>query len=124
LIIVDATAFVDLLLGSANAGIVEDRLRPHADDLHAPHLVDLEVTRALRSFGAREPLSDFLALAIERYPHTLVLPRIWELRDNFSAYDGVYVALAEGLEAPLLTSDKGLARATRAHTDVEVLLAA
>jgi predicted nucleic acid-binding protein len=124
LIVVDASAFVDLLLGFANAAAVEDELRAHPDDLHAPHLVDLEVMRALQRFRAREPLSDFLVLPMQRYPHTLLLPRIWELRDNFSAYDGAYVALAEGLEAPLLTSDKSLARATRKHTDVEVLLAA
>ena len=75
-------------------------------------------------FGARERLRDFLDLPIERYAHSLLLPRTWELRDNFSTYDGVYVALAEGLEAPLLTSDKRLAKAVRKHTDVEVLLAA
>jgi predicted nucleic acid-binding protein len=124
LIVVDASAFVDLLLGRANAGAVEDALRAHPEDLHAPHLVDLEVMSALRRFKAREPLSDFLVLPMQRYPHTILLTRIWELRDNFSAYDGAYVALAEGLEAPLLTADKSLAKATRKHTDVEVLLAA
>jgi predicted nucleic acid-binding protein len=124
LIVVDASAFVDLLLAFANAGSVEEQLRAHSDDLHAPHLVDLEVVPALRRFGAREPLDDFLDLPIERYPHTLLLPRIWELRDNFSAYDAVYVTLAEALAAPLLTSDRRLARAARKHTDVEVLLAA
>src|SRR4051812_22959511 len=124
LIVVDASAFVDLLLAFSNAASVENQLRTHPDDLHAPHLVDLEVLSALRRFGAHEQLSDFLDLPIERYAHTLLVPRVCELRDNFSTYDGVYVALAEGLEAPLLTSDKRFAKSVRKHTDVEVLLAA
>jgi predicted nucleic acid-binding protein len=86
--------------------------------------VDLEVINALRRLGARQPLRDFLELPIERYPHTLFLPRIWELRENFTAYDAMYVALSEVLDAPLLTADRRLAKATRKHTDVEVLLAA
>jgi predicted nucleic acid-binding protein len=124
LIVVDASAFADLVLDFANAPTIEQQLRAHALDVHAPHVVDLEVLRALRRFDARAPLVDFLDLPIERYPHTLLLPRIWDLRDNFSAYDGGYVALAEVLQAPLLTSDRRLAKATRNHTDVEVLLAA
>jgi predicted nucleic acid-binding protein len=124
LIVVDASAFADLVLDFANAPSIEEELRARAFDVHAPHVVDLEVLRVLRRFGVRAPLVDFLDLPIERYPHTLLLPRIWDLRDNFSAYDGVYVALAEGLQAPLLTSDRRLAKATRKYTDVEVLLAA
>jgi predicted nucleic acid-binding protein len=71
-------------------------------------------------------VADFLDLPIERYPHTLLVPRVWELRHNFTAFDATYVALAEALEedVPLLTSDRRLARAVRKHTDVEVLLAA
>jgi predicted nucleic acid-binding protein len=124
LVVIDASAVVNQLIGGEPAASVEHHTARGYDDLHAPHLIDLEVLNALRRFGAREPVADFLDLAIERYSHTLLLPRIWELRDDFSAYDGMYVALAEVLEAPLLTSDKSLARATRRHTDVEVLLAA
>jgi predicted nucleic acid-binding protein len=124
LVVIDATAVVNQLIGGGPAASIELHTARGSEDLHAPHLIDLEVLNALRRFGAREPVADFLDLAIERYAHTLLLPRTWELRSNFSAYDGMYVALAEVLEAPLLTSDRRLARATRKHTDVEVLLAA
>ena len=124
MVVIDASAVINQLIGGRAAARVEHHTAHGDEDLHAPHLIDLEVLNALRRVGARHPVIDFLDLAIERYTHTLLLPRIWELRSNFSAYDGVYVALSEVLEAPLLTSDKSLARAARKHTDVEVLLAA
>lgn len=124
MVVIDASAVIDQLRGGEAAARIEELTAYGSEDLHAPHAVDLEVLSALRRFGAREPLADFLDMTIERYPHTLLLPKIWELRDNFSAYDAVYVTLAEVLEAPLLTSDRRLANATRKHTDVEVLLAA
>jgi predicted nucleic acid-binding protein len=134
LIVVDASAMIDLLLESANAATVEHQLRTHEGDLHAPHLVDAEVVSGLRRANAsgvaneraQEMLGDFLDLPMERYPHTLLTPRIWELRHNFTPFDATYVALAEALAdgAPLLTSDGHLAKAVRKHTDVEVLLAA
>jgi predicted nucleic acid-binding protein len=114
LVVIDASALIDLLLGFS---IVED-------DLHAPAVIDLEVLSALKRIEAREAFEDFLDLPIERYPHTVLVPRIWELCQNFTVHDGTYVALAEGLDVPLLTSDKRLAGAARKHTDVEVLLAA
>jgi predicted nucleic acid-binding protein len=124
LVVIDASAVVNQLIGGGAAARVEHHTAQGSEDLHAPHALDLEVLSALRRLGPPEPLSDFLEMPVVRYPHTLLLPRMWELRHNFSAYDAVYVALAEGLEAPLLTSDRRLARATRKHTDVEVLLAA
>jgi predicted nucleic acid-binding protein len=124
LVVIDASAVVNQLIGGALAASVERHTAQGDEQLHAPHLVDLEVINALRRLGARQPLRDFLELPIERYPHTLFLPRIWELRENFTAYDAMYVALSEVLDAPLLTADWRLAKATRKHTDVEILLAA
>ena len=131
---VDASALVELLLGRPAEAQVAQHLRVHAFNLHAPHLVGVEVTSALRRIvaleeadapRATEALTDFLDLPLERYAHEALLPRAWTLRENMSAYDATYVALAEVLEdggAPLLTADRRLAQAVRAHSDVEVLL--
>ena len=98
--------------------------------LHAPHLLDLEVTQVLRRCVAagqideergRAALSDLSEFPLRRYPHVLLLPRVWELRNNFTAYDAVYVALAEVIDAPLLTRDQRLAAAARRHVKVEVV---
>lgn len=98
--------------------------------LHSPYLLDIEVSQVLRRFtlrrelyGARAKiaLSDFLSLRIQRYGHDLFLPRVWELRANFTAYDAVYVALSEALAAPLLTHDRRLAQAARRYIDVEAV---
>jgi predicted nucleic acid-binding protein len=70
---------------------------------------------------AREALTDYLDLPLERHGHPHLVSRALELRGNFSAYDAVYVALAEGVGATLLTADRPLARATRRHTGVAVL---
>ncbi len=88
--------------------------------LHAPHLIDVEVAQVLRRYvnrgqlgehHAAAALDDLRDLALERYPHHLFLPRIWDLRDNVTAYDAAYLALAEALDAPLLTCDRRLATA-------------
>ena len=104
--------------------------------MHTPHLIDVEVLSALRRLVASgetnaeragEAIADLQDLPIERYPHDILVARIWQLRENFSAYDASYVALAEGVSdepVPLLTADGRLARAIDVHTDVPVLLAA
>jgi predicted nucleic acid-binding protein len=74
-----------------------------------------------------EAITDLLDLPIERYPHDIFVPRVWQLRDNFSACDATYVALAEAVAdepVPLLTADARLARAIEEHADVPVVLAA
>jgi predicted nucleic acid-binding protein len=135
MLVVDASAIAELLLGRPSADTVAAALREHDFDLHAPHLLDIEVLSALRrvvSSGdasadrAAQAVTDLLDLPIERYRHDGMVPRIWELRDNFSSYDSAYVALAEVIAeggAPLLTADARLARAAGAHTGVRVLLA-
>ncbi len=70
---------------------------------------------------SREALQDFAEIALLRYPHDILLERIWQLRNNLTAYDAAYVALAEALEAPLLTCDRKLASAPGHRARVEVL---
>jgi len=118
LIVVDASVVVELLLGGARAETVLPILERHEGSLHAPALLDTEVAHALRSLALRgmirndrgkaavEILQD---LPLERHPATLLLPRIWSLRDRLTGYDATYVALAEALDAPLATFDAGLA---------------
>ena len=136
MLVIDASAVTELVLGRRSGAFVADRILEQVGDLHAPHLLDVEVLSALRRLvasraatesRANDALTDFQDLTIERYPHDVLVPRVWELRENFSAYDAVYVALAEALTesgASLLTADRRLGRAVRKHSHVEVLLAA
>jgi predicted nucleic acid-binding protein len=115
MIVLDASAALSALLtaGAARSAIAEEQL-------HAPHLIDSEVANVLRrrvatgALGTEEGrviLSTWQALGIIRYPAVAMLTRIWELRENLSAYDATYVALAEALDCPLVTADKRLSRA-------------
>jgi predicted nucleic acid-binding protein len=118
MIVIDASLAVEALLRTP-LGV---RAIPHVfhEERHAPHLIDIEFTHALRRMVLIAKLDESLAqLAlhnmrawdIERHSHTSLLPRVWQLRDSISAYDASYVALAEALEAPLLTCDSKLSRA-------------
>lgn len=126
----DAGAFVALVARDRSAQAVELRFAAHAFDVHAPHLVDAEVTQALRrrSFHREDDASaiesafaNFRSLPFARHGHERLLGRAWALRRNVSAYDAMYVALAEALDADLLTLDRRLARAARTHTALTVL---
>lgn len=126
MIVVDASALVDAL--AAEKPNPELRERLSAGRLHAPHLVDVEVANALRRLAAVGELSvaraadaraDFAELVIVRYPHLPLLERIWELRGSLTAYDATYVALAERLDAPLVTCDARIAAAPGHHACVE-----
>ena len=130
MIVVDASALLEVLLRTPAAEAVETSLfaRPR-QTLHTPHLLDVEVTHALRRYAAagdidrergRAALTDLADFPVRRYPHTILLPRVWELRSNFTAYDAVYVALAEALDASLLTRDHRLAAAAKRHVGVEL----
>jgi predicted nucleic acid-binding protein len=123
LIVVDASAAIEVLLATAAGERCAARLFAAGESLHAPHLIDVEVAQVLRRYAAagdlpeergRGALTDLLAMPLERYPHEPLLHRVWELRRNLTAYDAVYVALAEALEATLLTRDARLAR-SRGH---------
>ncbi len=120
MIVVDASAILDLLLRAPSGDQVLSRVAQPTETLHAPEVIDLEVAQALRRHQAGRQLSprradeameDFLALDVARYAHRDLLPRIWELRTSLSAYDAAYVALAEVLGATLLTTDQRLGRA-------------
>ncbi len=120
MIVVDASAAVELLLATARGAAVAKRIFDPAESLHAPELLDLEIAQVLRRYErariidaarADAALRDLADLRIERYSHRLLLPRAWALRANLTIYDAVYIALAELLEAPLLTGDTTFASA-------------
>ncbi len=130
MIVVDASAVLEVLLRTPAATAVEKRLFDPSQTLHAPHLLDVEVAQVVRRYAAsgeiddergRAVLADLADLPLRRYPHDFLLPRVWDLRNNLTAYDAVYVALAEALGAPLLTRDKRLAAAPGHHARVELV---
>lgn len=126
MIVLDASAALELLLQTPRAEAIAAIALTPLQQLHAPHLLDIEVAQALRRLVQHKAISahraaivldDYGDLAIERHGQTMLLRRVFELRDSLTAYDGVYVALAEALGAPLLTCDARLSRAHghRAH---------
>jgi predicted nucleic acid-binding protein len=128
--VLDASALVELLLGTAAGRQVAIRIADPTLSLHVPHLADVEVTQALRRYvregalGADEAavaLEDLRSLDLERHGHEPLFDRVWALRDNLTAYDAVYVALAEALECPLLTCDRRLARSPGLSRRVELV---
>jgi predicted nucleic acid-binding protein len=129
-IVLDASAAVDWLVQAAAAQRLESRIFSHNQSLHAPELLDLEVAQVLRRLmregalsasRAEHAIQDLLDMRITRYPHSFLLPRIWQLRHNLSAYDAAYVVLAEKLGATLLTRDAKLASAAGHSAIVEVV---
>jgi predicted nucleic acid-binding protein len=121
---------LEVLLNSPAGQRVGSRLFVAGETLHAPHLLDLEVAQVLRRYAlagevdaerGREALEDLADFPMTRYPHSLFLPRIWELRHNVTAYDAAYLALAEALDAPLITLDAALAAAAGHRARIEVL---
>jgi len=129
MIVLDASAAIDWLLQTAAGHRIEKRIYSRGETLHAPHLIDLEVAQVLRrlvrqevisSRRAEEAVGDLLDLRLARYPHFALLPRIWQLRHNFSAYDAAYIVLAEKLGAPLVTRDTRLASASGHAAPIEL----
>ena len=131
MIVIDASALLDVLLRLSPAGnIVEERVFEVNQTVHVPHLLDLEVTQVLRKRALNglmavprclRALDDLTNLRLLRYPHDFLLSRVWELRNNVSAYDAIYVALAEYLGAPLLTRDRRMANASGHHAQIELV---
>jgi predicted nucleic acid-binding protein len=130
LIVIDASALLEILLQTPRAEQLMQRALDPQERLHAPQLLDIEVTQVLRRMTQRkevpvvraeQALEDLENLVIERHGHQSLLSRIWELRNSVSAYDGAYVALAEALNAPLLTCDAKLASAQGLRISVELV---
>ena len=118
MIVIDASALLEVLLRAPAAAALEERMFAPSETLHAPHLIDVEVAQVIRRYATkgevdpergRMALFDLADMPLHRYPHDILLPRIWNLRNNLTAYDAAYVALAEALDAPLLTRDRRLA---------------
>ena len=130
MIVVDASAVLDMLLQSEKGKKVAARILDPDETLHVPHLIEIEVAQVLRRFmlagelteaRGREALSDLTDLPLIRYPHTEFLQRVWDMRSSLSAYDAAYVALAEVLEAPLVTTDGKLSRAHGHDVQIELI---
>ena len=130
MIVVDASALLEFLLQTSLGARVEARLFRNEDELHAPHLLDVEVVQGLRrlvrtgevaSARADEAIADLGDLDLHRHAHVDLLARAWKLRDNISAYDAMYVVLAEAIEATIVTCDRPLAKAPGQHARIEVI---
>ena len=130
MIVLDASVVVELLLRTPDASRIEERVFAGGEALHAPHLLDIEAAHVMRRYAlagelspvrAAQALDLLAAMPLVRHPHTAMLPRIWTLRENLTAYDAAYIALAEGLGAMLVTRDARLAKARGHRARVELV---
>jgi predicted nucleic acid-binding protein len=129
MLVVDASCLCEVLIGAPRAEAIRRRLA--ADDDHAaPHIVDVEVFGVVRREHLRghldrteamQAVEDLEAWPGERYGHRLLLSRAWELRDTVRGWDAMYVALAEALDAVLVTTDRRLAEATGPTCRIEAI---
>jgi predicted nucleic acid-binding protein len=129
-IVIDASVVIEVLLNTPAGIQIAERLFDPDETLHTPHLLDVEVAQVLRRYTRTgeldairglQALKDLVDFPLTRYPHDLFLPRIWELRHKVTAYDAVYIALAETLAAPLLTRDAALASAPGHRARIELM---
>ena len=129
MIVLDASAAIELALNTATGQQVGDRIADEREVIHAPHLIDIELIHVIRRFVLRQAIDAtrgemairlWRMLDVQRHEHEPFVMRIWQLRDNFSAYDATYVALAEALSAPLITADQRLAGAPGSPIRIEV----
>ena len=129
MIVLDASAAVDSLLGMGAAREIDGRISRPGETMHVPHLFDMDVLASLRRRLLKreltlarsvEALEDYLDLELTRYPHLPLAERIWDLRSSVSAFDAAYLALAEALDAPLITTDPRLSMAHGHKARVEL----
>ena len=130
MIVLDASAILEVLLRTPCGEDLTPRLLESDEALCAPHLIDVEIAQVLRRFalagqisGERggQALRDLADLPLERFSHEPLLDRAWMLRENMTAYDAMYVALAEALDAPLLTRDEKLAKTPGHKAAIELV---
>ena len=130
MIVIDASALLEILLRTDRADQLMERAFSGSEQMHAPQLLDIEITQVLRRLvrqkeitaaRAEQAQQDLTDLIIERHEHQALVQRIWQLRDCLSAYDGAYVALAEALAAPLLTCDGKLAGSHGHRATIELV---
>lgn len=130
MIVVDASALLEFLLQTPLGAKVEARLFRDQDEVHLPHLADVEVTQGLRRLvrarevspdRAAEAMTDLADLDLHRHPHLDLLTRAWKLRENVTAYDAMYVALAEALDARIITCDAPLAKTPGHRAPIELI---
>lgn len=130
-LVVDTSAILAALAGRPRIPALGERLATDGE-LHAPHLIDVELIHALRRLVMKGGLSedraedcrtDFADLTIIRYPHQPLADRMWELRHNLTAYDAAFVALSEALAVPLVTCDARLVEAPGHRADIHLFTA-
>lgn len=130
MLVLDASVALELLLGTPLGMRCAARVLRARESLHAPHLIDVEFAQVLRRLTlagefpeavAGRALAGLSDLPLLRHEHTALLGRIWQLRSAVTAYDAAYLALAEALDAPLVTCDGKLSRAHGHRARVELL---
>ena len=130
MIVIDASLGLELFLRGPDASVIKDRIEAAGREMAAPEAFDLEVLQTLRRLSYRNVIDQdhaakamavFRNAPIDRFAHRLLTPRIWQLRENLTAYDAAYFALAEMLEAPLWTRDAKFADVPGASAVVHVL---
>ena len=121
MLVIDASAALELVMTTRSGFAVEEHVLESGEPLAAPHLIDVEVLHVIRRFHrngvltrrrSEQAIDDFGDLPITRYGHELLRLNMWRMRDNLNAYDAAYIALAELLDAPIVTCDGKLARSS------------
>jgi predicted nucleic acid-binding protein len=129
-IVVDASIILEVLLRTKSSQAIEKKIFSRGQTLHAPHLIDIEIAQVLRRYTSAgditpergaEAIQDLRDFRISRYSQEILLSRIWQLRTNITAYDAAYIALAEVLDAPLLTRDSKLSRSPGSTAKIELI---
>ena len=130
MIVVDSSIILEVLLRTKSALSIEKKIFSKGQSLHAPHLIDIEIAQVIRRYTSSgeitaergfQAIEDLIDFRITRYSHDILLPRIWELRTNMTAYDAAYVALSEILDSPLLTRDAKLARSPGSTAKIQLI---